>query len=157
MYGLRDLKKRMVLIWELCHRFAVSRSCQYSAEWQTLPIRRTQYHWNDSRLSALVAVHRSPHLYAVTSGGANPSCLIPHLSHRCTRWCAKSYLLPGQGGDEFAAEVGDVWDHLAPDQVGVDRETLKYIPKGFSSGLESLCVPGWCAHGYAARSAKRRG
>jgi hypothetical protein len=33
----------------------------------------------------------------------------------------------GQGGDEFAAEVGDVWDHPVPDQVGSGRETLKYV------------------------------
>ena len=33
----------------------------------------------------------------------------------------------GQGGDEFAAEVGDVWDHPASDQVGSDRETVDYV------------------------------
>jgi hypothetical protein len=28
-------------------------------------------------------------------------------------------LLPSQGGDEFAAEVGDVRDHAAQDRVGI--------------------------------------
>ena len=36
-------------------------------------------------------------------------------------------LLLGQGGDEFAAELRDVWDNAAPARVGGDRETLKYV------------------------------
>jgi hypothetical protein len=27
----------------------------------------------------------------------------------------------GEGCDEFAAERGDVWDHAAPDQVGLEQ------------------------------------
>jgi hypothetical protein len=38
-----------------------------------------------------------------------------------------SSLLIGEGGDEFAAEVGDVRDHAAPDQVKRGRETLAYV------------------------------
>ena len=40
-----------------------------------------------------------------------------------------SSLLLSQGGDEFAAEVGDVGDDAAPDQVGDGRETLKDVSK----------------------------
>jgi hypothetical protein len=38
-----------------------------------------------------------------------------------------STLLLGQGGNEFAAEGGDVWDHPAPEPVAGARETLKYV------------------------------
>jgi hypothetical protein len=33
----------------------------------------------------------------------------------CTDWCVCPPLLLGQGGDEFAAEIGDVGDDAAPD------------------------------------------
>jgi hypothetical protein len=36
-------------------------------------------------------------------------------------------LLPGQGGDELAAEVGDVGDHAAPDQVRSGQETPEHV------------------------------
>jgi hypothetical protein len=39
-------------------------------------------------------------------------------------------LLLGEGSDEFAAEVGDVWDHAAPDQVGGGRQTLEHVSDG---------------------------
>jgi hypothetical protein len=39
-------------------------------------------------------------------------------------------LLLGQGGDEFAAEVGDVGDHAAPDQVRGNREKLEQVFAG---------------------------
>jgi hypothetical protein len=39
-------------------------------------------------------------------------------------------LLLGQGGDEFAAEVGDVGDHAAPDQVGNDRDPSEHVFDG---------------------------
>jgi hypothetical protein len=38
-----------------------------------------------------------------------------------------SPLLIGEGGDELAAEVGDVGDHAAPDQVGSSREVSGYF------------------------------
>ena len=38
-----------------------------------------------------------------------------------------SPLLLGQGGDELAAEGGDVGDDAAPDQVGSGRETPEYV------------------------------
>jgi hypothetical protein len=45
-------------------------------------------------------------------------------------------LLLGQGGDEFAAEVGDVGDHAAPDRVESGRETRGYISDDLLGGLE---------------------
>ena len=41
-----------------------------------------------------------------------------------------SSLLLVQGDDEFAAEVGDVGDHAAPDRVERGRETLEYVYDG---------------------------
>jgi len=41
-----------------------------------------------------------------------------------------STLLLGQGGDEFAAEGGDVWDHPAPDQVRSGRKTPEQVIAG---------------------------
>ena len=41
-----------------------------------------------------------------------------------------SSLLLGQGCDEFAAELRDVWDHTAPDQLRGDREMLGSSPRG---------------------------
>jgi hypothetical protein len=41
----------------------------------------------------------------------------PHLTHWCVHWCVCPPLLPGQGGDELAAEVGDVGDDAAPHRV----------------------------------------
>jgi len=46
-------------------------------------------------------------------------------------------LFPGQGGDEFAAKVGDVGDDAAPDQVGSGRETLVDVPAGLSLVVSS--------------------
>jgi hypothetical protein len=45
-------------------------------------------------------------------------------------------LLLGQGGDEFAAEVGDVGDHAAPDRVESGRETTGYVSDDLLGGLE---------------------
>jgi hypothetical protein len=39
-------------------------------------------------------------------------------------------LLLGDGGDEFAAEDGDVGDHAAPDQVRDNREKLEQVLAG---------------------------
>jgi hypothetical protein len=63
---------------------------------------------------ALDASHpsRSPSPYIGVSIGVRPASL-----------------LLGQGGDELAAEVGDVWDHAAPDQVGGGRKTLVDVSK----------------------------
>jgi hypothetical protein len=36
-----------------------------------------------------------------------------------------SSLLLVQGGDEFAAEVGDIGDHAAPDQAGTDPQASR--------------------------------
>jgi hypothetical protein len=41
-----------------------------------------------------------------------------------------STLLLAQGGDELAAEVGDVGDHAAPDPVGSGREPLEQVFAG---------------------------
>ena len=41
-----------------------------------------------------------------------------------------SSLLLGQGGDEFAAEVGDVWDHAVSDQMGDDSEMAGDVFEG---------------------------
>jgi hypothetical protein len=46
----------------------------------------------------------------------------------------RPFPLLGQRSDEFAAEVGDVGDHAAPDQVRSGLETLKYVSAAFSSG-----------------------
>src|SRR5215212_203950 len=54
----------------------------------------------------------------------------PDPSHRCTDWCVSPPLPLGQGGDEFAAEVGNVGDHAAPDQVRSDREKLEQVFAG---------------------------
>jgi hypothetical protein len=48
-----------------------------------------------------------------------------------------SSLFLGQGGDEFAAEVGDIGDDAAPDQVGGGQETLVDV----SDGLLFLLSP----------------
>ena len=47
-----------------------------------------------------------------------------------------STLLLGQGGYEFAAERGDVWDHAAPDRVESGRETTGYVSDDLLGGLE---------------------
>ena len=47
-----------------------------------------------------------------------------------------SSLLLGQGDDEFAAEVGDVGDHVAPDRVESGRETTGYVSDVLLGGLE---------------------
>ena len=38
----------------------------------------------------------------------------------CTNWCVKCALIFSKGGDELAAEVEDVCDHAAPEQVKMD-------------------------------------
>jgi hypothetical protein len=50
-------------------------------------------------------------------------------------------LLLGQGGDEFAAEIGDVGDHTAPDRVGGLREGGRTSSTGFSSGSFWIAPP----------------
>jgi hypothetical protein len=50
---------------------------------------------------------------------------------RRSHWCvSQGTSLLGQGGHEFAAEVGDVGDHAAPDQVGGGRETVVNVSDG---------------------------
>jgi hypothetical protein len=63
-----------------------------------------------------------------------PRVLAP--SHWCAYWCAS---LIGEGGDEFAAEVGDVWDNAAADQVGRKLGTPEPVPEGALS--LSVCRP----------------
>jgi hypothetical protein len=64
-----------------------------------------------------------------------------HKSSSPTRFSSRPYigvsagvrpssLLLGQGSDEFAAELGDVGDHAAPDRVGSGRETLEQVFAG---------------------------
>ena len=53
-----------------------------------------------------------------------------------------------QGGDEFAAEVGDVRDNAAPDQVGGGRETTGYVSDDLLGGLEGPLAFGWCGCWY---------
>ena len=48
--------------------------------------------------------------------------------------------LLGQGGDEFAAEVGD---HAAPDRVESRRETTGYVSDDLLGGLEGPLAFGW--------------
>jgi hypothetical protein len=43
-----------------------------------------------------------------------------------------SSLLIGEGGDKLVAEVGDVGDHAAPDQVGCGGEMSETPPWGLS-------------------------
>jgi hypothetical protein len=43
-------------------------------------------------------------------------------------------LLLGQGSNEFAAEVGDVGDHAAPDRVGSGQETQECVSDGHLGG-----------------------
>src|SRR5215208_3450536 len=71
----------------------------------------------------------------------------PSSFHWCTDWCAEPSLFLGKGGHELAAEVGDVWDHAAPYQVKRVLRRLQPVAEGFSDSLESLRIPGWCAHG----------
>jgi hypothetical protein len=54
-----------------------------------------------------------------------------------------SSLLLGQGDDEFAAEVGDVGDHVAPDRVESGRETTGYVSDDLLGGLEGPLAFGW--------------
>jgi hypothetical protein len=61
-----------------------------------------------------------------------------------------STLLLGQGGYEFAAERGDVWDHAAPDQVGSGREFQARLRRTPRVGHEWVPSPGWCTHGCGA-------
>src|SRR5215210_8085082 len=49
------------------------------------------------------------------------------------------FLLLGQGGDEFAAEVGDVGDHAAPDQVALAERRL--VHPGRAGVLEVVFDP----------------
>jgi hypothetical protein len=42
----------------------------------------------------------------------------------------RPFPLLGQRSDEFAAEVGDVGDHAAPDRVGSSRRTLEGVSGG---------------------------
>jgi hypothetical protein len=58
-----------------------------------------------------------------------------------------SSLLLGQRRDEFAAEVGDVRDHAAPDQVWGLRETTGYVSDDLLGGLEGPLAFGWCVQG----------
>jgi len=64
-----------------------------------------------------------------------------------------SPLLLGQGGDELAAERGDVGDYAAPDRVGVPEKHPHTSPTVASDGLETFRSPDWCAHGCGTRSA----
>ena len=59
-----------------------------------------------------------------------------------------SSLLLSQGGDEFAAEVGDVGDHAAPDRVESRRETTGYVSDDLLGGLEGPLAFGWCGCWY---------
>src|SRR5215213_1109761 len=68
----------------------------------------------------------------------------PDPSHRCTDWCVSPPLLLGQGGDEFAAEVGNVGDHAAPDQVKSSHRSHKWSPEVVSHALKCHLSPGWC-------------
>ena len=59
-------------------------------------------------------------------------------------------LLLGDGGDEFAAEVGDVGDHAAPDQVRGDREASEYVSEGLlGHGPKYLLFPAGVLTGVA--------
>jgi hypothetical protein len=66
----------------------------------------------------------------------------------------------GDGGDEFAAEVGDVGDDAAPDEVEGGRETLNYVYAAFSSGacmvplLRLVCLLVWYARRQTTSSAR---
>ncbi len=56
----------------------------------------------------------------------SPSPSYPNPSHPQIAFRSigvSALLLLGQGGDEFAAEVGDVGDQAAPDHVEQGRET----------------------------------
>src|SRR5215211_3798332 len=57
-------------------------------------------------------------------------------------------LLLSQCGDEFAAEVGDVGDHAAPDRVESGRETRGYVSDDLLGGLEGPLAFGWCGCWY---------
>ena len=60
-----------------------------------------------------MASFRRPYHYIGASIGVSPSPLFLD-----------------KGGDEIAAEVGDVWDHAAPNQVRDDREKLEQVLAG---------------------------
>src|SRR5215216_6014242 len=45
-------------------------------------------------------------------------------NHWCTDWCTNSFLVFSEGGDELAAEVGDVRDDAAPDEVALPEGRL---------------------------------
>src|SRR5919106_6924067 len=72
-----------------------------------------------------------------------PRVLAP--SHWCVCECAS---LLSQGGDELAAEVGDVGDHAAPDRVESGRETTGYVSNDRLGGLEWPQAFGWCGCWY---------
>jgi hypothetical protein len=69
-----------------------------------------------------------------------------------------------EGGDEFAAEVGDVWDHAAPNQVRGNRAKLEQVCAGLlkrsreTSTPMLVCSQVWTARGrldVISRSAAR--
>jgi hypothetical protein len=52
------------------------------------------------------------------------------LLYWCARWCGVRPLLFGERGDELAAEVRDVGDDAAPDQVRGGREAPDFVSEG---------------------------
>jgi hypothetical protein len=51
---------------------------------------------------------------------------LPFTSH-ILRWCTALLSPIGERGDELAAELWDVGDDAAPDEVGGGRETLGHV------------------------------
>jgi hypothetical protein len=50
-----------------------------------------------------------------------------HVLRWCTRWCTALLSPIGERDDELAAELRDVGDDVAPDEVGGGRETLGHV------------------------------
>jgi hypothetical protein len=65
----------------------------------------------------------------------------------CPLVCRPLLLILGQDSDEFAAEVGDVGDDAAPDQVKIGCGYLVSLSSGPLWWPRIAQPPHWCAHG----------
>jgi hypothetical protein len=68
--------------------------------------------------------------------GSNPRSPTPLSLPLVYLLVCPSPLLLGQGGDELAAEGGDVGDDAAPDQVKGDAQTSRTCIRGSSRGMQ---------------------
>ncbi len=88
-------------------------------------------------------------LFALKGEGPQPRGLRPQLHWSAYRCAAPPQLL-GEGGNELAAEGGDVGHDAAPDRVGGARKTTEHASGCPLRRFRKLRVSGWCAYGCGA-------